>query len=222
LEVSGLFSITDTIDSKYIITPINFVEKLTNCLHKRTYWEVIIENGANVTKTQADIQKLLPKELKVSNRYEQNAAKRNAIYIERLSVYFIFTLVLLLASLHIFFMLCMLILEKKKDIALLAALGAAPTQIGKLFLYNGLLVSLEGILYGLIIAVTVGFLQQKFELITLTKLSRTGSVAYPVAMQGSDCLSIAMTTLIFGAFASFWPAKQAVKLANKEKNRTNH
>jgi lipoprotein-releasing system permease protein len=215
LEISGLFS-THKMDGKYIIAPINFVEKLTDRLDERTSWEIVLKNeDTNLDKTKASIQKLLPSDLKISSRYEQNGARQKAIFIERLSVSFIFSLVLLLASLHIFFMLCMLVLEKKKDIAILSAIGTKPDQIGKLFFYSGLLVSMEGTLYGLIIAWILGFLQQKFGMITLTTLRNTGSVAYPIDMCGNDFLYTAILTILFSSLGSLWPAKQAMKLARK-------
>lgn len=213
LEVDGLFSIAHQIDSKYIIAPIHFVERLTNGFHERTYWEVVIQDTADLESTQASIQKLLPNGYKVTNRDEQNETRRRAIFIERLSVCFIFALVLLLASLHIFFMLCMAILQKQKDMAILVSLGATPGQVGKIFFYNGILVSLKGILYGLMLGWLVSFLQQKFGIITLIRGS--SKVAYPIEMHTFDFIYTAIVTTLFSVFAALWPVKQAIRLAKK-------
>ena len=218
LEVNGLFSIAKQIDRKYMITPIRFVEGLTDGFNKRTHWEVVIEDTADLERTQASIQKLLPDGYKVTNREEQNETRRRAIFIERLSVCFIFALVLLLAALHIFFMLSMLILHKQKDIAILSSLGATPGQIGKVFFYNGLLVSLEGLLYGLILGWGLGFLQQKFGIITFTRVRH--KTPYPIEMHGFDFLYIAMVTTVFSMLASLWPVKRAIQLARKSLDGT--
>lgn len=212
LEVIGLFSIEHKIDSKYIIAPIRFLESLINGQNQRSYWEIVLKDETGTARTQKDIQKILPQQLKINNRYQQNERKSRAILIERLSVYFIFSLVLFLTSFHVFFMLCMLILEKKKDIATLSSFGTTPTQIGKLFFYNGLLVSLEGILYGLCTAFTLGFLQQKLQIVNLAKLRTTGSIPYPIEMHGSDFLYTAILTIAVGIFASLWPVKRAIEL----------
>ncbi|CAH2559669.1 Lipoprotein-releasing system transmembrane protein LolE [Cardinium endosymbiont of Oedothorax gibbosus] len=219
LEVNGLFSIARQIDSKYMITSIHFVEALTDGFHKRTYWEVVIKDTAALTSTQASIQRLLPDGYKVTNRDEQNETRRRAIFIERLCVSFIFALVLLLASLHIFFMLCMLILHKQKDIMILSSLGATPGQIGKVFFYSGLLVSLKGILYGLIIGWALCLLQQKFGIITFTKAcNRT---PYPIEMHRFDCLYTSIVTTLFSLLASLWPVKRAIQLARKSLGGAN-
>ncbi|MGI2298961.1 ABC transporter permease [Candidatus Cardinium hertigii] len=211
LEIDGLFSIAPPIDGKYIIAPIRFVEGLTNGLNKRTHWEVVIHPTAEVRNTQINIEKLLPHGYKATNQAEQNATRRRAIFIEQLSVCFIFALVLLLASLHIFFMLCMSILQKQKDIAILISLGATPGDIGKIFLYNGMLVALKGILYGLMLGGGLGFLQQKFGIVTFTTVSH--KVAYPVAIHAFDFLYTAMLTTLFSLLATLWPVKRAMQLA---------
>ncbi|MGI2257099.1 ABC transporter permease [Candidatus Cardinium hertigii] len=213
LEIDGLFSIAPPIDCKYIIAPIRFVEELTNGLNKRTHWEVVIHATAEVQNTQINIEKLLPNGYKVSNQTEQNATRRRAIFIERLSVCFIFALVLLLASLHIFFMLCMSILQKQKEIAILVSLGATPGAIGKIFFYNGMLVALKGILYGLMLGWGLSFLQQKFGIITFTKVSHR--VAYPVEIHVLDFIYTAMATTLFSLLATLWPVKRAMQLAKK-------
>ncbi|CDG49752.1 ABC transporter permease [Cardinium endosymbiont of Bemisia tabaci] len=213
LEIDGLFSIAPPIDCKYIIAPIRFVEGLTNGLNKRTHWEVVIDATAEVQKMQINIEKLLPKGYKVTNQTEQNATRRRAIFIERLSVCFIFALVLLLASLHIFFMLCMSILQKQKDMAILVSLGATPGEIGKIFFYNGMLVALKGILYGLMLGWGLAFLQQKFGIVTFTKVSHL--MAYPVAIHPFDFIYTAMVTTLFSLLATIWPVKRAMQFAKK-------
>lgn len=213
LDVNGLFAIAKQIDRSYMIAPIHFVESLTDGWHKRSYWEVVINDRADLATIQTTIQKLLPDGYEATNRDEQNQTRLRAIFIERLSVSFIFALVLLLASLHIFFMLCMLIVHKQKDIAILASLGATPGQIGKIFFYNGLLVSLKGMVYGLIIGCVLGFLQQKFGLVTFIRSGRRSP--YPIAMHGVDGLYTAMATILFSFLASLWPAKRAMQLASK-------
>ncbi|MCT4697336.1 ABC transporter permease [Candidatus Cardinium sp. TP] len=219
LAVHGLFSIARQIDSQYIIAPMDFVEALTDGSHQRTHWEVVLEETADLESMQARIQQVLPDGYKVTHRDEQNAPRRRAIFIERLSVCFIFGLVLLLAALHIFFMLCMLIVHKQKDIAMLAALGATPSQIGKIICYNGLLVSLEGILYGLIIGWGLGFLQQKFGIITFTRVR--SKIPYPIEIHGLDWVYTAIVTTLFSLLATLWPMQRAMQLARKSLGRTS-
>lgn len=212
LAAGGLFSIEPKIDSKYIITPIDFLEDLTDRKNQRSYWEVVLRNETKIKNTQQAIQQILPKELKISNRYQQNECKNRAILIEKLFVYFIFSLIVLLTSFHLFFMLCMIILAKKKDIAILSSLGITPNQIGRLYFYNGLLVSLEATLYGLCTAFTLCFLQQKFKIVHFIKLKTAGTIPYPMDIHVCDFIYTAILAICVGILASLWPMKRAMAL----------
>lgn len=215
LEIAGFFSIAHKIDKQYMITPIGFVERLIGGLHQRTYWEIVLPDGVCLKQTQNAIQTLLPNNLAVIDKEGQNEPRSRAIFIERLSVWFIFSLVLLLASLHIGFMLCMLIVHKQKEIKTLVSLGATSKQVGRIFLYNGLLLSLEGICYGLVIGCLLGFLQQKFGLITF--VTARSKVAYPIEMNGLDVLYTAGLTMLLSGLASLGPMKRARQLAQKDR-----
>ncbi|TDG93355.1 FtsX-like permease family protein [Cardinium endosymbiont of Culicoides punctatus] len=212
LAAGGLFSIEPKIDSKYIITPIGFLEDLTDRKNQRSYWEVVLRDETKIKSTQQAIQQILPKELKMSNRYQQNECKNRAILIEKLFVYFIFSLIVLLTSFHLFFMLCMIILAKKKDIAILSLLGITQNQIGRIYFYNGLLVSLEGILYGLCTAFTMCFLQQKFKIVHFIKLKTAGAISYPMDIHACDFIYTAILAICVGILASLWPMKRAMAL----------
>ena len=211
LWIHGIFN-TPNMEDRCIITPIDFVEELTGRFHERTSWEVVLKEKTKekeIYTVQAKIQKLLPDTLKVSNRYEQNQIRQKAIAMERLSVYFICSLVLLLASLHIFFMLCLLLVEKKQALMTLYSMGALPHQISHIIVYYALLIALEGVGYGAGIACILGTLQQKFGFITLRALKKMGTIPYPIEMQTNYFLYAALLTCLFSFLAALWPAKQA-------------
>ncbi|MBX9889984.1 MAG: FtsX-like permease family protein [Amoebophilaceae bacterium] len=217
LWIHGVFN-TPHIEDRCVITPIHFVEELTGRFHERTSWEVVLkETTKEIYTIQAQIQKLLPATLKVANRYEQNQLRQKAIAMERLSVYFICSLVLLLASLHIFFMLSLLLIEKKHEIITLYSMGAQPQQISRMILYHAMLISLEGMAYGTAIAWVLGTLQQKFGFITLTALKKMGTIPYPIELQTKYFLYTALLTGFFSFLAALWPAKQARQWINNKK-----
>ena len=198
--------------TKSIIAPLNCVEKLTHSYGKRSFWEIsLIKNVPSLKTLQDQIQQYLPDNLTISNQHEKHCARQKAIAIERLSVYFIFILVLFLALLHLLLMLCMLILEKKQSIKTLYFLGLTPQQIGYIFWYSGILITLEGTLYGTILAYILGVLQQKVGLLTLHKIHGQ-TIIYPIAMHGQDFLYTISLTIVLGILTGIWPAFQAKKL----------
>jgi lipoprotein-releasing system permease protein len=217
LAVCGAFVTSSQKEDKLVLVPIGFVEQLTNRLQQRTAWELVLPEDARA-QTKTMLQKLLPPELRVVERCSQNEARQKAIFVERLSVYFVFSLVVMLACLHLFFMLCILILEKQKDLSSLAAIGTTSNQIKQIFIYTGLWISAEGVCYGLGAAWLLGKLQQTFGLLTLYTLPHQGPTAYPVEMHVSDFLCIAGGTLIASLATALWPAKKAAQIAYPTKN----
>ena len=90
---------------------------------------------------------------KVQDSDEQHVSLFKAIKVEKLFVFITFTLILLIASLNIFFSLSMLVIDKKKDIAVLLAMGASQQTVRRTFLYVGAIVALVGAATGLVLGV---------------------------------------------------------------------
>ena len=87
--------------------------------------------------------------------------------IEKLFVFITFSLIIGIASINIYFALMMLAIDKQKDISILAAQGADPALIRKIFLWEGGLVALVGAFVGLALGVTISYIQQEFGLISM-------------------------------------------------------
>jgi len=138
-----------------------------------------------------------------------------AIKVEKLFVFITFTLILLIASLNIFFSLSMLVIDKKKDIAVLLAMGASREKIRNTFLLVGAIVAFVGAILGLIAGVSLCWLQQRFGFVSMGMATSVVD-AYPVKMQVSDiaftCASIIFITLA----VSIRPALNASRLDLRE------
>ena len=147
----------------------------------------------------------------VKNRYQQHEVLYKIMVAEKWAVYLILTFILLIATFNVIGSLTMLILDKKKDIAILWSLGAGGPLIQRIFLIEGILISLVGALAGLLIGAFICWIQQHFGLI---KLQGSGSFvidAYPVKMQALDFLYVFCTVFVIGFFAAWYPTKKVVK-----------
>ncbi|MCD4771808.1 MAG: FtsX-like permease family protein [Bacteroidales bacterium] len=106
----------------------------------------------------------------------------------------------------------MLILDKKKDIAVLHALGANKKLVKRIFLTEGLMISLFGAVFGLTFGALICWLQQEFGLISLG--SGDGSFiidSYPVKMKVLDFVYVFITVFVIGFGAAWLPVKQISK-----------
>jgi lipoprotein-releasing system permease protein len=104
----------------------------------------------------------------------------------------------------------LLVIEKKKDISILKAMGADENLIQRIFLYEGFLLSFVGCATGFLLAVAIIILQQKFQLIKITGGSFVVD-AYPVEMQWPDFILVFCTVIAIGLFAAWIPARRAAR-----------
>jgi lipoprotein-releasing system permease protein len=154
------------------------------------------------------MKSLLGKDYKIENRFEQNRMLYTTIRLEKLASYGIFSLILVVAAFNMVGALSMLVLEKKKDIQVLKAMGADKGLLQKIFLAEGMLLSFIGMAGGIAIALVLYFLQTRFKLVPLEGATFLIDY-YPVKLILSDFMLVAATVLMIGILASWIPARRA-------------
>lgn len=209
---SGVFSVEQTFDSKYVIAPIEFVRKLVDYDKERTAVEIGIASDANVENIQKEIKTILGSNFKVKNRFEQQELLYKIMKSEKWAIFLILSFILLIATFNVIGSLSMLILDKKKDIAVLQSMGANNQLIRKIFLMEGSMITLIGAFLGLLLGSLICVLQMQFGFIGLGQGEGAFVVdAYPVVMQVPDFIYIFMTVCTIGILASWIPARQISK-----------
>ena len=128
---------------------------------------------------------------------------------EKWAIYIILLFVLVIASFNMIGALSMLAIEKKKDMGILKAMGAADSAIRKIFLIEGVLWSVVGALSGICVGSIICVIQQQFKVI---KLAEGFAVdAYPVRFLFSDVILVFTTIVAIGVVVSMYPAMRATK-----------
>jgi len=203
---SGFFQIQYEIDVKYAILPLRFVQKLLGYGDERTSLEIGLTKGADPAAVQESIESLAGRDYKVRNRYQQQEVLYKIMISEKRYIFLILTLILIIATFNVIGTLSMLILDKKKDIAVLRSLGAGQRTIRRIFLLEGILISFVGAVAGLTLGALVCWLQMRFGLVRLgTEESSFVVSAYPVLMKASDFILIFFTVMIIGILAAIYP-----------------
>jgi lipoprotein-releasing system permease protein len=208
-RATGVFSIQQEIDEKFAITNIDFVKQQMGLgANEYSAIEMKLQPNTNVEEAKKTLQKLLGAALKVQNRYEQNANLYNTMRMEKWVVYAVLTLIIIIASFTIISVLTMLVLEKQKDISILRSMGTTKMDIQKIFLAEGLLLSIIGAASGIALAVIICLLQIKFHLIKINGGSFLIDY-FPVKMIATDFLMVAATALVISFLAAWFPARKA-------------
>jgi lipoprotein-releasing system permease protein len=208
IRPGAVFSVEKQLDDNYVIVPINFAASLMGKRNQRTALEIQLVNNFPIKQVQQTLRLLVPTYFQVLNSQEQRATLMKAIHIERLFVLMTFTFILLVASLNTFFILSMLVLDKRKDIAILYVLGATPKDIRCILLIEGLLIALSGVTVGIALAWGLTWLQQTFGLISLG--AQTSLLeAYPIKRKMSDFIYTTVGVVLMTLVASYRPAQLA-------------
>jgi len=135
----------------------------------------------------------------------------SALKLEKVVMFIILTLIILVAAFNIVSSLIMLVMEKTRDIAILKAMGATTASIRKIFVMEGFLIGTTGTLLGLLGGYILCSLLKKYQFIELPR-----DVYYistlPVKMEALDVGMIALAAIFISLVATLYPSRQAAKL----------
>lgn len=208
----GVFSIVQNFDDNYVIVPLRFARQLFNYGDKRTSLEIKTSAGADVFQVENAIQRAVGSEFNVLNHEEQHQDLYKLLKMEKLFTFLALSLLLVIGSINIFFSLMMLALDKKKDISVLKAMGAADGQVRNVFLAEGILIAFAGAFVGLALGMGFYLLQQRYGLISMG-METSITQGYPVKVKGMDFLLTLGVVFIITVLISIHPAKMASKIA---------
>lgn len=206
---SGVFSIQEDFDNM-IFTPIEFTRDLLNEPVNVSSVELNFKTGTKILSVQDDIKKELGPKFTVQNRYEQNTLLYKILHTEKWAIFVILTFVLIIAIFNIIGSLTMLVIDKRKDIAILSSLGANPRLIQGIFFFEGMMISAVGCIAGILAGLVFCLLQKKFGFISMGS-GMTVVNAYPVAFKLSDFILVLLTVNAIAVIAAGISARLSVK-----------
>lgn len=206
---SGLFSINDEFDYKYVIMNIDKAREVLDYTTEVTSVELKLKPGSGNEQVEQQIRALLGDKYEIKNREQQNAMLNKTLKSEKLWTFIILVFILIVATFNVIGSLTMLIIEKKKDITILHDMGADGKLIRRIFLIEGMLITLIGAFSGLLLGAGICWIQIKFSLVKLTE----GYVvdAYPIQMQAMDIVMILGAVILIGFLAAWYPVRVFTK-----------
>lgn len=200
--ISGIFSVQQEIDSKYMIVPIALIRQLLDQPVKVSAIEIGVDPTLSVNTIKKQIASIAGKDFIVKDRYEQQEMLYRIMQSEKLIILIILTFILFIAIVNTIGSLTLLILDKKKDIAILTSMGATNALIKRIFFTEGMMISVAGGLIGLLLGWLVCLLQQQFGLVKFPAGTFVIDT-YPVVMKPLDFLITLGIVLSIGT-TSIW------------------
>ena len=207
---SGIFQIEQSYDSRFVFLPINFARELIDNEDGVSSLEIKFSEYADARIVKKNVTKIFSTGYVVRNRFEQQEIFYKVMKSERLAIFVILTLILLIASFNIIGSLTMLIIEKERDVEILRSLGADNNLIRKIFIFEGWLISIIGAATGLLLGFVICWLQQKYGFVKLNSESLIMN-SYPVVMKLKDFIIVPATVLLIGYWAAWYPVRFLTK-----------
>jgi len=207
---SGIYQVEQEYDSKYVFIPIDFARELLQFDSEVTSLEIKFKDESRESAIQKDVTRIFGNGFIVRNKYQQQEIFYKVMKSERLAIFFILTLILIIASFSIIGSLTMLIIEKERDIEILRSLGADNNLIRKIFIFEGWLISIIGALAGIVLGFAICWIQKTFGIVRLQSDSLIMD-AYPVVMKVKDFIIVPVTVLLIGFWAAWYPVRFLTK-----------
>lgn len=198
---SGSFMTRSEIDDNVAIVPLSFAQNLLELLpNQASSLNIKLKDSEKTEKVRREIEKIIPKTYVVKNRLEQDPVYYKVVKAEKLAVYIILGFIIFIASFNIMGALSLLIMIKKKDIMILRTMGATKKDIRRIFFINGVMMSVIGMICGLILGIIFCLLQQHFGIIKMGSSYIIDS--FPIKIYITDILAIFLMVVIISCLCT--------------------
>lgn len=213
IHPSGTFKIQQEFDNQFSFTNLAFMRYMLDLqADEYSAVELKLTRSSELASVQEKIEKIVGAKANVLSRYQQNQSLYNVMKMEKWIIYIILSLILIIAAFNMIGALTLLVLEKKKDIAVLSAMGMSYSGIQKIFLTEGFLLAGIGAGVGMVFAWVITLLQLKYHFIPLEGNSFVIDY-YPVKPLLQDYVLVVLTVCIIALVGAWLPAKKAASSA---------
>jgi len=210
---SGVFSINEELNNSVVFTNMIVARELFG-LNKKEVGAINIVNTETSKGFEKIVSAFFGSNFNVANRVQQNSTLYKMLNTEQIAIYLIFSLIVIVALFNMFGALMMMVIEKRKNLQTLMVMGLTKKEVGKIFFYQGLLISFVGCVIGLLAGSILIFAQQKLSLFMITE-----SLAYPVVFETTNFLMVFLTVILLGlvvsAIISFYVKKSIPQISQQ-------
>jgi len=213
---SGLFEY----DSTWIYVSFETITAFTGDAHAASVVSVQVADIYNVKRTAAQIRQLLGSSYEVIDWQEANRPLFTALTLERRIGIMIIALIVLIAALNITTTLILLVMERRRDIAILNAMGATPNGIMTIFVIEGAILGLCGAVAGVLLGAIATLVANSYHLISLPPDVYSIS-SVPLHLKSYNIIFAALIAFVLSILATIYPARAASRIHAAELLRSS-
>ena len=199
-------------DRDRLICSIGFARRLFDQDGMLSSLQLRLKPDSDTGSVKKAMQRIAGKDFRVLDRFEQQADTFRIMQIEKVLAYVFLTFILMVACFNIISSLSMLIIDKRADAETLRNLGATDSQIRRIFLFEGRIISAIGAVVGVALGLLLCWLQQEFGFVHMGDSAGSFVVnAYPVSVHYGDVAIVLATVLLIGWAAAWIPTRRSLK-----------
>lgn len=212
LRVAGLFhSGLFEYDSTWIYVALETASALAGNSHAASVMSVQVSDADNVKQVSADVSKILGSGYTIVDWQQANQPLFSALALERRMGLFIIGLIIAIATLNITTMLVLVVVERRRDIAILNALGATRAGVMLVFVIEGAVVGAIGAIAGVVIGFVSCLIANHYKLVSLP--ADVYSISnVPLTPRPSEMFLAALVAFALSVLATIYPARAASRL----------
>jgi len=197
-------------DSSFVGMNINSAREFFDMGNYITGYQLKLKDPYQAEKIKNILEKKLPPSYIVKSWMDLNKSLFQALELEKLAMFMVIALIILVASFNISSLLTTKAREKRKDIAILKTIGADNNLILKIFLSQGLIIGLLGTTIGVLLGLSIVYIADTYHLVKLNP--DVYLINYlPFKISTLEVLAVFFTSLIICFISSIFPAYSASK-----------
>ncbi|GAB6072425.1 lipoprotein-releasing ABC transporter permease subunit [Venenivibrio stagnispumantis] len=197
-------------DSSFVGININSAREFFDMGSYITGYQLKLKDPYQAEKIKDILEKKLPPDYIVKSWMDLNKSLFQALELEKLAMFMVIALIILVASFNISSLLTTKAREKRKDIAILKTIGADNNLILKIFLSQGLIIGLIGTTIGVLLGLSIVYVADSYHLVKLNP--DVYLINYlPFKISTLEVLAVFFTSLIICFISSIFPAYSASK-----------
>lgn len=216
-EVAAIFEVgVYDYDKAFVIMPIERAQLLMLMGNEIGMIEIKTENPDKVNEILAPLLPKLENKGQIVDWKSMNASLFEALAVERVAMFVVLSIIVLVAVFNILSSLIMLVRAKTRDIAILRTMGASRKSLLKIFMTVGLLIGSSGIVLGMILGAIFLYFRQSvvnfIQFVTGQNLwdpSIRFLTELPSRTDPIEVLAICGLALLFSFLATLYPALKA-------------
>ena len=208
VKIAGRMNFNREVNSDIVLLPIDFAKELLDYETDITAIYVDVQKDVSNDVVKQKIIDLLGNDFEVKTNYEKNELIYKTSKSEKIIVLFILIFIFILAAFNLVASLTMLFIEKMDNIKTMISFGASRKFVFNIFFFEGLMISLKGIVIGLLLGYSICSVQIFGKVI---EMPNSMGEAFPMSISIFDGILIVFLVSILSLLASYLPVKYLIK-----------